>query len=94
MLAYTKNNLQKIETLFDEIGYDVRYEKGNFQSGYCLVEHKKIAVVNKFFETEGRINALLEILDRVGVEEEDLSESSQKLWKQIQKNSKHEEEKT
>ena len=62
MFKYTKTTLQKIETIFDEMEYKVRYEKGSFQSGYCLVENKKIAVVNRFFDIEGRINVLLEIL--------------------------------
>ncbi len=64
-MNYTKNTLQKIEELFEELGYLVRYEKGSFQSGYAIVETKKIAVVNKFFETEARINALLEIFDQI-----------------------------
>ncbi|HFC00754.1 MAG TPA: hypothetical protein ENJ53_08115 [Phaeodactylibacter sp.] len=51
--------------------YKVRYEKGSFQSGYCLVENKKIAVVNRFFDVEGRINVLLEILSSF----EDIDES-------------------
>ena len=64
-MNYTKNTLQKMEELFEELGYLVRYEKGSFQSGYAIVETKKIAVVNKFFETEARINALLDIFDQI-----------------------------
>jgi hypothetical protein len=63
MFKYTKYLLEKIEQLFAEIGYSIRYERGSFQSGYCLVHQQKIAVVNKFFDTEARINTLLEILD-------------------------------
>ncbi|MEM8907353.1 MAG: hypothetical protein AAGD05_05855, partial [Bacteroidota bacterium] len=62
MFKYTKHTLKKIEELFGEIDYTIRYERGNFQSGYCLVENKRIAVVNKFYDTEARINCLLEIL--------------------------------
>ena len=80
----TKPNLKKLETLAKELGYKVRYEKGNFQSGYCLVEHQRVAIVNKFFDTEGRINVLFDILSqyRPKAEEEapQLSEASSKLW--------------
>ena len=69
MFKYTKTTLQKLETIFQEIGYKVRYEKGSFQSGYCMVENRKIAVINRFFDTEARINVLLEIL---GTIEEDM----------------------
>ena len=37
-MNYTKHTLQKIEDLFKELDYAVRYEKGSFHSGYCLVE--------------------------------------------------------
>ena len=84
-MNYTKHTLQKIEELFTEIGYQVRYEKGSFHSGYCLVEHKRIAVISKFFETEGRINMLLDILDKIDVNANAVSEKSQKLLKDIKK---------
>ena len=45
---YTPNSLKKIEHIFDEAGYIVRYEKGTFASGFCVLEHKKVVVVNKF----------------------------------------------
>ena len=59
------------------------YEKGNFQSGYCIVEQRRVVVVNKFFETEGRINTLLEILGQIEPDESALSESSQKFFKKL-----------
>ncbi len=65
MFKYTKTTLQKLETVFEELGYKVRYEKGSFQSGYCVVENKKVAVINRFFDTEARINTLLEILGTI-----------------------------
>ncbi len=84
-MNYTKHQLQKIEDLLVEVGYQVRYEKGSFQSGYCLVENRKIAIVNKFFETEGRINTLLDIVDKIEINTEGVSEKSQKVLKEIQK---------
>ena len=65
MVKYTKSNLQKLELLFKEQEYTIRYEKGNFQSGYCVVQARKIAVINKFFDTEARINCLLDILSTI-----------------------------
>ncbi|MEO6131941.1 MAG: hypothetical protein ABIQ02_08830 [Saprospiraceae bacterium] len=63
MLKYTKHNLNKLEDIFSQLRITVRYEKGNFQSGYCIVFGKNIVIINKFFDTEARINTLLEILD-------------------------------
>ncbi len=96
MFKYTKHSLKKLEELLKDIEYQIRYEKGSFQSGYCMVEDRKIAVVNKFFDTEARINTLLEILNQIEVNESLLSESSQKFYKQILKlnNRELQEEKT
>ncbi len=80
-MRYTKSTLHKYETLLQELGYTIRYEKGNFQSGYCLVENRKIAVLNKFFDTEARVNTLIEILGHMEVDTSLLSESSLKFYR-------------
>jgi hypothetical protein len=82
-VKYTNHNLKKIQGLLEELGYVVRYEKGNFQSGYCIVENKNIIIVNKFFDIEGRINVLLDILSNVGVDESTLTEGSAKLFRKL-----------
>ncbi|MDI9319346.1 MAG: hypothetical protein QM530_02625 [Phycisphaerales bacterium] len=82
-LKITPNTLKKIEQIFDEARYIIRFEKGNFNSGYCVLEQKRVVVVNKFLNIEGRINALVEILPTISLVEEDLSSESLKLYKQI-----------
>ena len=84
-MKYTRTTLSKIETIFNEQDYKVRYEKGNFQSGYCIVEDKKVVIVNKFYDTEGRINCLLDILSTIVVMEDLLSEKSKIAFKQLLK---------
>lgn len=61
-VKYTKTYLDKIENLFSETAYHLRYEKGNFKSGYCILKNNKVIIVNKYFTLEGKINALLDIL--------------------------------
>ncbi len=78
-MRYTQTTLKKLEDLFDELDYSVRYEKGNFQSGYCIVESRRVAVISKFFDTEGRINTLLDILSKFEIDQEKLSEKSKDL---------------
>lgn len=92
MFKYTKTTLQKIETIFGELEYKVRYEKGSFKSGYCLVENRNIAVVNKFFDIEGRINVLLEILSEFEIDESVFTEKTLDFYKKIMKSVKKEEE--
>lgn len=86
---YTANTLKKLEQLFEEARYIIRYEKGNFNSGYCILEDKRVVVINKFLNAEGRINALIEILPSVIVKEEELSGEMQKWYKQLHDSSAH-----
>ncbi len=85
MFKYTKHSLKKLEEIFKEVAYQIRYEKGNFQSGYCIVEDRKIAVVNKFYDTEARINILLEIMGTMEIDTEALTDSSATFYKKIVK---------
>ena len=82
-MRYTKSKLHKLETLFSELNYTVRYEKGTFQSGYCLVQNRKIVIINRFFDTEARINCLLEILSRIHEDLTQLSDESKEFMKEI-----------
>ncbi len=80
MFKYTRHSLKKLEGLFKALDYSIRYEKGSFTSGYCIVEDRKIAVVNRFYDTEGRINVLLEILGTVPVDEARLDDADRKFY--------------
>ncbi|MBP7642338.1 MAG: hypothetical protein KA767_03310 [Saprospiraceae bacterium] len=84
-MKFTKSTLDKIERIFEEQEYVVRYEKGNFNSGYCLVEDKKIAVINKFFDVEARINVLLDILSTIQINEALMTKDSALTFRQILK---------
>ena len=80
---YTPNTLKKLEELYEEARYIIRYEKGNFNSGYCILEERRVVVINKFFSIEGRINALIEILPSINVIESELSGEMLKWYKQV-----------
>lgn len=62
MAKFTPAYLKKLEELLKEQTYEVRYEKGNFKSNYCLLEAKRVVVINKFSTLESRIQALIEII--------------------------------
>ena len=83
MIKYTVPFLTKLEDLIAESDYTLRYEKGNFKSGYCLLRDQKIIIVNKFYTTEGKINALLDILRTVELNTSRFSERSQKLYEEL-----------
>ncbi len=78
-IRYTKHFLNKLENIFSESDYILRYEKGNFQSGYCILNENKVAVVNKFYTLEGKINCLIDILRAVDLRTDGLSKKSKDL---------------
>ena len=82
-MKYTQHNLDKIEKIVAESGYVIRYERGTFQSGYCILQDKKVVVLNKFFQTEGRINTLIDLLPQLNVNIDLLTHESQKLYEEL-----------
>lgn len=83
MIKYTTSFLTKLEDLVSESDYMLRYEKGNFKSGYCLLKEQKIMIVNKFYPTEGKINALLDILKTIALDTNRFTEKSLKLYEEL-----------
>ncbi len=82
-MKYNPATLKKLENILDECGYIVRYERGSFQSGYCILEEKKVVVLNKFLTTEGRINTLMDLIPLVNINYEMLTRESQKMYDEM-----------
>jgi hypothetical protein len=85
-MKYNTTTLQKLEKILGEAEYVIRYERGTFQSGYCVLELRKVVVVNKFLDVEGRINTLLELIPILNIDLDTLTHESQKLYEDIKKN--------
>jgi hypothetical protein len=79
-IRFNAPTLAKLEKMVEEAGYVLRYERGTFQSGYCILESRKVVVLNKFLQTEGRINTLLDLLPSLQVEPDALTPDSRKLY--------------
>jgi len=79
----TKSFLAKLEDIFSETDYILRYEKGNFNSGYCIINDSKVAIINKYFSLDGRISSLIEILRTININTDKLSEKNRKLFLEI-----------
>lgn len=80
MIKYNKAFVEKLERILVESDYFVRYERGNFQSGWCLLEQKRIVVLNKFLNEEGRVNTLLELIPHLNIDFDKLTLDAQKLY--------------
>lgn len=83
-IKYSKTNLKKIEEIFAAQEFTIRYERGQFKSGYCVLRDKKIIVINKFFKEKGRIESLLDILQDTKVDKSLLSEASATFYTSLE----------
>jgi hypothetical protein len=83
-VKYNNHFLSKLEDIFAESDYILRYEKGNFKSGYCVLKDTKIVIVNKYYSLEGKINCLIEILKAVPLDSSRFTDKSKKLFNAIQ----------
>ena len=82
-MKYNQTTLDKLEAIPEQAGYILRYERGTFQSGYCILESKKVVVLNKFLPIEGRINTLLDLIPQLTIDPRMLSEDSAKLFDEV-----------
>ena len=82
-MKYTQTSLDKLEAIPEQVGYVLRYERGSFQSGYCILEERRVVVLNKFLQTEGRINTLIDLIPQLDINTDLLTEESKKLYLSI-----------
>lgn len=82
-MKYTQNILDKIEKIAEESGYIIRYERGTFQSGYCILQAKRVIVLNKFFQVEGRINTFIDLMPQLEINFDQLTHESQKMYDEV-----------
>lgn len=84
-MKYNQAALTKIEKMLTEANYLLRYERGTFQSGYCILEDKKVVVLNKFLQLEGRLNTLMDIVPQLRIDPEMLPQESKVVFEQVRR---------
>ena len=83
-IKLTKQFQNKLESILISQDYKVRFEKGNFKSGYCIINKNKIVIINKYFTIEGKINSLIEIINKINIQEKKCNNDQIKLIKKIE----------
>ena len=82
-MKYTQTTADKLEKILEESGYVLRYERGTFQSGYCILELRKVVVLNKFLQLEGRINTLVDLIPQLQVDAGSLTPETKKVYEEV-----------
>lgn len=78
-LTFTNHTLEKLESILKSLEYRVRYEKGNFKTGACMLESSKVVVVNKFANLESKIQALVELIRELDIQDQLLDEKQKQM---------------
>lgn len=81
MLPYTQSSLNKLEDLLNALGLKVRYERGSFKSGTCVLQNENILVVNRFSDMEVKIRSMIQVIQGLELSEStELDPKQQKLY--------------
>jgi hypothetical protein len=61
--------LTELEQLASNCGISIRYEKGDFDGGYCVLKAERLIVINKRLALARRASVLAQGLAEVGIDE-------------------------
>ncbi len=75
--------LTLLEKAIKELGYSMRYEKGNFLGGECRLKEDRVVIVNKFLPLEGKIYTLALVISKISTTT--LSPEIQKIIDSLEK---------
>ena len=64
-----ENLLEELKQLALQIGARVRFEKGDFKGGYCIIKKDKIIVINKLSNLQRKVYVLASALKELGLDE-------------------------
>ena len=73
--------LQELENFFTACQFTLRYAKGNFKSGYCLLNEQKMIIINSFASSEKKVEILLTLASDLNLPYHELNASHQKILK-------------
>ena len=83
MLSNTNHSLEKLEMLLKTVGYRVRYEKGNFKTGACLLLNSRMVIINRFSNLESKIMAIIQLLNELDVDTKLLDDKQAVFLKEL-----------
>ncbi|MGQ9642469.1 MAG: hypothetical protein ACUVT3_01275 [Ignavibacterium sp.] len=61
--------IEELKQVAAQLGASVRFEKGDFKGGFCIVKENKIIVINKFANTQRKAAILATALKELGIDD-------------------------
>src|ERR1035437_1963713 len=61
--------IKELKVLAVQLGAEVRFEKGDFKGGYCILKESKVIVINKMANLQRKAMILSMALKELGIDE-------------------------
>jgi hypothetical protein len=61
--------IQELESVAEQLGVRLRYEKGDFEGGFCVLREQKLLVVNKRLPDAKKASSVAVGLSQYGIDE-------------------------
>jgi hypothetical protein len=59
--------LTELESIALQLGIKLRYEKGDFEGGYCVLKSERIIVINKKLSPNLRLSVIARGINEIGL---------------------------
>ena len=63
-----EETLQELKALVGQLGATLRFEKGNFNGGYCILHDSKVIVINRMANLQRKVMILSAALKELRVD--------------------------
>jgi hypothetical protein len=60
--------VEDLKSIATQLGAEVRFEKGDFKGGYCILKDSKVVVINKMTNLQRKVIVLSMALKELGVD--------------------------
>lgn len=60
--------IQELHDVAQQLGVTIRYERGDFEGGYCILKEHKILLVNKRLMPNRKASVLAAAMQEIGME--------------------------
>ncbi|MFN3135097.1 MAG: hypothetical protein ACK44H_05940 [Candidatus Kryptonium sp.] len=67
--------LEELEKFVKGLGITLRYERGDFEGGYCVLKEQRMIVINKLANTQKQISLLSQSIVEMGIDENLMNEN-------------------
>ena len=78
--------MEDLKSLATQMGATVRFERGDFKGGYCILKESKVIVINKLSNLQRKVMTLAAALNELGIDKVFLTPKLRELIEEMDEN--------